>query len=356
VAVAALRLDEIVARLGGRLIGDAGRSIRQVATLERAGPDEISFLANPKYHDKLAGTRAGAVILPEASAGACPVACIVSDEPYLYFARLAQWLNPPEALRPGVHPSASVESPIPDDASIGAGVHIGPATRIGARSRIGPGCVIGGGVILGENALLHANVTIYAGCRIGARAIIHSGVVIGADGFGFARERHGSWVKIPQIGGVLIGDDVEIGANTTIDRGALDDTVIENGVKFDNQIQIGHNVRIGADSALAGCVGIAGSARLGSRCTVGGGAVILGHLVIADDVNISAATLVTKSITEAGTYSGAVPAQEHAAWLRNFAHLRHLDSMADRIRTLEAQLARLPEAQQARSNDGEKKP
>jgi len=356
VAVAAVRLDEVVARLGGRLIGDAGRSIRQVATLERAGPDEISFLANPKYQEKLFATRAGAVILSEASVDACPVACIVSDQPYLYFARVAQWLNPVNTPPPGVHPTASVESPIPESASIGAGVRIGPDAVIGARSRIGPGCVIGGGVVLGDDALLHANVTIYDGCHIGARAIIHSGVVIGADGFGFAREQHGSWVKIPQIGSVVIGDDVEIGANTTIDRGALEDTVIENGVKLDNQIQVGHNVRIGADSALAGCVGIAGSARLGSRCTVGGGAVILGHLSIADDVNISAATLVTKSIPDAGTYSGAVPSQEHAVWLKNFSHLRHLDSMADRIRTLEAQLARLLEIQQASSNDAEKKP
>ena len=352
--MAAVRLDEIVARLGGRLIGDAGRSIRQVATLERAGPDEISFLANPKYQEKLLATRAGAVILPESSASACPAACIVSDEPYLYFARVAQWLNPVNAPAAGIHPTASVESPIPDSVSIGAGVRIGPGARIGARSRIGPGCVIGSGVSLGDDSLLHANVTIYDGCHIGVRAIIHSGVVIGADGFGFAREQRGSWVKIPQIGSVVIGDDVEIGANTTIDRGALDDTVIEDGVKLDNQIQVGHNVRIGAHSALAGCVGIAGSARLGSRCTVGGGAVILGHLNIADDVNISAATLVTKSIPKAGTYSGAVPAQDHAAWLKNFAHLRHLDSMADRIRTLEAQLARLTGIQPTSSHNAEK--
>ena len=354
--MAVVRLDEIVARLGGRLIGDASKTVRQVATLERAGPDAISFLANSKYQDKLVATRAGAVILSDDSAGACPVACIVSDEPYLYFARVAQWLNPDKPPAPGIHPSASVESRIPDSASVGAGVRIGPDATIGARSRIGPGCVIGNGVILGDDALLHANVTIYDRCRIGARAIIHSGAVIGADGFGFAREQDGAWVKIPQVGGVTIGDDVEIGANSTIDRGALDDTVIEDGVKLDNQIQVGHNVRIGAHSALAGCVGIAGSARIGKRCTVGGGAVILGHLSIADDVNISAATLVSKSIHMAGTYSGALPSQEHAAWLRNFSHLRHLDSMADRIRSLEAQLARLAGTQSANTNDGEIKP
>lgn len=354
-AVAPLRLDEIVARLGGQLIGDSLGPIRQVATLDRAGPDEISFLANPKYHDKLAATRAGAVILSAASAAGCPVACIVSDEPYLYFARVAQWLNPVNLPPPGIHSTATIESAVPASASIGAGVCIGPEARIGERSRIGPGCVIGTGVELGEDALLHANVTIYGGCRIGARAIIHSGAVIGADGFGFAREQEGSWLKIPQIGRVVIGDDVEIGANTTIDRGALDDTVLEEGVKLDNQIQIGHNVRIGAHSALAGCVGIAGSSKLGRRCTVGGGTVILGHLNIVDDVNISAATLVSKSIPRAGVYSGAVPSQEHAAWLRNFAHLRHLDSMADRIRALEAQVALLTEYQPATSAAAEKK-
>ena len=354
-AEAPVRLDEIVARFGGKLVADAARSIRQVASLERAGPDEISFLANPKYHGKLCSTRAGAVILSESSVGACPVACIVSDEPYLYFARVAQWLNPVSSPAPGIHPSATIESSVPASASIAAGAYIGPRARIGERARIGPGCMIGSGVELGADALLHANVTIYCDCHIGARAIIHSGAVIGADGFGFARERHGAWLKIPQIGRVVVGDDVEIGANTTIDRGALDDTVIEDGVKLDNQIQVGHNVRIGAHSALAGCVGIAGSATLGRRCTVGGGAVILGHLSIGDDVIISAATLVTKSISQAGTYSGAVPFEEHPEWLKNFAHLRHLDAMANRIRALEMQLAGLTRTPPAIPGEAENK-
>ena len=353
--MASVRLDAIVARLGGRLIGETSRCIRQVATLERAGPDHISFLANSKYHEKLATTRAGAVILAEISVDACPVDCIVCEDPYAYFARVAQWLNPASSLIPGIHPTAIVEAAIPPSASIGAGVCIGPEARIGERSRIGPGCVIGPGVELGNDALLHANVTIYGGCRIGVRAVIHSGAVVGADGFGFAREQRGAWLKIPQIGSVIVGDDVEIGANTTIDRGALDDTIIENGVKLDNQIQIGHNVRIGAHSALAGCVGIAGSANLGRRCTVGGGAVILGHLNIADDVNISAGTLVSKSISKAGTYSGTMPFQAHSAWLRNFSHLRHLDSMMDRIRALEALLPTLADIQPGVSNATEKK-
>lgn len=344
-AVANITLDEIVAHFGGKLIGDGARPIRQVATLARAAPDEISFLANPRYRDRLGATRAGAVVLSADAVADCPVACIVCADPYSYYARVAQWLNPAEAVIPGTHASATVDTVIPDSVSVAAGVSIGRGAIIGERVRIGSGCVIGGGAEIGADSLLHANVTIYAGCRIGARAIIHSGAVIGADGFGFAREREGEtagqWLKIPQIGGVVIGDDVEIGANTTIDRGALDDTVIEDGVKLDNQIQVAHNVRIGAHSALAGCVGIAGSTRLGRRCTVGGGAVILGHLTLADDVNVSAGTLVGKSIIQAGTYTGAVPFLEHSEWLKNFARLRHLHAMGDKIRLLETRLATL---------------
>jgi UDP-3-O-[3-hydroxymyristoyl] glucosamine N-acyltransferase len=330
--VAHIRLDEIVARFGGELIGDGSRAIGQVATLAHATPDEISFLANAHYRDRLGATRAGAVVLTADAVADCPVACIVSADPYAYYARLAQWLNPSEPAAPGIHPGATVESTLPASVSVAAGAYVGAYVVIGEGSRIGPGCVIGKGSAIGGDALLHANVTVYAGCRIGARAIIHSGVVIGADGFGFA---------LPRIGGVVIGDDVEIGANTCIDRGALDDTLIEDGVKLDNLIQVGHNVRIGAHSALAGCVGIAGSAQIGRRCTVGGGAVILGHLTIADDVNVSAGTLVAKSISRAGTYTGTVPFLEHADWLKNFARLRHLDAMGDKIRALETRLAAL---------------
>ncbi|HQW21164.1 MAG TPA: UDP-3-O-(3-hydroxymyristoyl)glucosamine N-acyltransferase [Rhodocyclaceae bacterium] len=340
-----IRLDEIVARLGGELTGDGSRTIRQIATLAHAGPDEISFLANPHYRDQLAATRAGAVILTADAVVDCPVTCIVSSDPYSYYAHLAQWLNPVASASPGIHPDATVDSVLPASVSVAAGARIGADVRIGEGTRIGPGCVIGNGSTIGGNTLLHANVTIYAGCSIGTRVIIHSGAVIGADGFGFARQREGEaasqWLKIPQIGGVVIGDDVEIGANTCIDRGALEDTLIEEGVKLDNLIQVGHNVKIGAHSALAGCVGIAGSAQIGRRCTVGGGAVILGHLTIADDVNISAGTLVAKSIQKAGTYTGTIPFLEHAEWLKNFARLRHLDAMGDKIRTLETRLAAL---------------
>ncbi len=341
--MAAVRLGEIVARFGGELIGDGDRTIVQVASLEQARPDEISFLSHPKYRAQLSTTRAGAVILSRQAAAASPSACIVSEQPYLYFARVSRWLNPGHKPPAGIHPTATVASRLPASVSVGAGAVIGEACTIGENVVVGPGCVVGAGVAIGADSLLHAKVSVYPGCLIGRRAIVHAGAVIGADGFGFAPEADGSWLKIPQIGGVVIGDDVEIGANTTIDRGALDDTVIEDGVKLDNQIQVGHNVRIGAHSALAGCVGIAGSARIGRRCTVGGGSVILGHIAIADGVNISAGTLVAKSITRAGNYTGTVPFLEHADWLKNFARLRHLDAMADKIRALEAQVARLAE-------------
>ena len=336
----ALRLDQIVARFGGELVGAGDTAIARIGTLEGAGPGELAFLANPKYRHQLATTRAAAVIMaPPAAAG--PAAAILTPQPYLYYARVAQWLNPPPMPQPGIHSSAVVEGEVAASASIGPNVWVGPAARIGADVVIAANCSIGAGVEIGAGSRLAANVAIYAGSRLGARCLVHSGAVIGADGFGFAREADGGWVKIPQVGRVLIGDDVEIGAGTTIDRGALGDTVIGDGVKLDNQIQVGHNVRIGAHTALAGCVGIAGSAVIGARCTVGGGSVILGHLQIADDVNVAAGTLVTKSIRSAGDYSGAVPFLEQGDWLKNFSRLRHLDAMADKIRALEQRLAAL---------------
>lgn len=334
-------LDEIVSRFGGELIGDGNLRISQVATLEKAGVADFAFLANPKYRKQLKSSRAGAVVLSSANAPDCPLPCIVSDNPYAYYARVAQLLNPLPQVPAGIHPAAVVETELDPSISVGAGVYVGQDVRIGENCVIGPGCVLGNGVALGARSRLYGNVTIYPGCVIGMRAIIHSGAVIGADGFGIAREADGSWTKIPQIGRVVIGDDVEIGANTTIDRGAIDDTVIEDGVKLDNQIQIGHNVRVGANTAMAGCVGVAGSARIGRRCTVGGGAIILGHLTVTDDVNISAATLVTKSIDQPGTYTGAMPFEAHRDWLKNAAQMRHLDAMAEKIRELETRLAQL---------------
>ncbi|MBI5785629.1 MAG: UDP-3-O-(3-hydroxymyristoyl)glucosamine N-acyltransferase [Rhodocyclales bacterium] len=334
-------LAEIVARLGGEVAGDGRIEVTAITTLDAAGPGQLSFLANPKYRAKLATTKASAVIVAPDVLKDCPTAAIVTPQPYLYFARVAQWLQPRQRPPVGIHPSAVVEGTVADSASIGANVWIGPGAEIGERVVVEANGSIGNDCHVGADSWLHPGVAMYSGCRIGARAIIHSGVVIGADGFGFARETDGSWVKIPQSGRVLIGDDVEIGANTTIDRGALEDTVIEDGVKLDNQIQIGHNVHIGAHTAMAGCVGVAGSARIGRRCTFGGAAMILGHLEIADDVNISSGTMIAKSVPNAGNYTGWVPFLEHADWLKNFSRVRHLDSMADKIRALEGRLAEL---------------
>ncbi len=336
-----LCLDEIVERLGGQLAGDGKTVVSRIATLDGAAPGDLSFLANPKYRSQLAKTRASAVIVPVEAAAECPTAAILTPQPYLYFARVAQWLHAPVKPPAGVHPTAVIHSAVPASASIGANTYVDDDVAIGNDVVIGANCSLGRGCRIGAGSRLHAGVTIYAGCIIGDRVIIHSGAVIGADGFGFAREDDGAWLKIPQTGRVVIGDDVEIGANTTIDRGAIDETIIETGVKLDNQIQIAHNVRIGAHTAIAGCVGIAGSTRIGRRCTVGGAAMIIGHLTIADDVSISSGTLVTKSIAQAGTYTGSVPFLEHGQWLRNFSRLRHLDAMADRIRVLEARLADL---------------
>lgn len=334
-----MRLDDIVARLGGRVVGDGATLVSQVAALESAGPGQIGFVANPKYLAQLGATRAAAVVLPEAALSACPCAAIVADDPYLYFARLSQLLNPPPAALAGVHATATCASDrVAASASIGPGAHVGRNVAIGERVVVGPGCWIGDDVEIGDDSLLHGNVSIYAGCIIGRRAILHSGAVIGADGFGFAREKSGRWVKIPQIGRVILGDDVEIGANATVDRGALEDTLIGNGVKIDNLVQVAHNVHIGDDSALAGCVGIAGSARIGKRVMLGGQAGVVGHLSICDDVTVSSATAVAKSIREPGVYTGQLPAMPHADWQKNLAQLRRLDALADRIRALEKAL------------------
>ena len=300
-----LTLGEIVARLGGRVAGDASTVVRQVASLERAGEGHISFFTGKRYLDKLAATRASAVILGAEAESETTRPRIVAENPYLYFARVSQLLNPLTLQPAGVHPSAVVAR----------------SAKLGARVSIGAGCVVGDDVTIGDDSCLYPRVVVYPGCTLGRRVIIQSGAVIGGDGFGFADDG-GKWVKIPQIGSVRIGDDVEIGANTTIDRGAMDDTVIEEGVKLDNQIQIGHNTRIGAHTAVAGCVGIAGSADIGRHCTFGGAAMILGHLKIVDHVNISAGTFVSRSILKPGTYTGIYPVDEHENWARAAAWLR----------------------------------
>ena len=300
-----LTLGQIVERLGGRVSGDPGTVVEQVAALDGAGEREISFFTGNRYRAQLAATRAGAVIVGPESEGETSLPRIVADNPYAYFARVSQLFNPVVAQAPGVHPSAVIAK----------------TAALGTRISIGAGCVVGEGVTIGDDTCLYPRVVVYHNCHIGSRVILHSGVVVGADGCGIA-EDDGRWVKIPQIGAVRIGDDCEIGANTTIDRGAIDDTVLEEGVKLDNQIQVGHNVRIGAHTAIAGCAGIAGSADIGRHCTIGGAAVILGHLRIVDHVNISAGTLISRSILKPGTYTGVYPFSEHDQWARGAADLR----------------------------------
>lgn len=342
------RLSDIVARFGGELIGDGEIRICQVATLASAGPSEISFLSSGKYRRLLDHSRAGAFIVGRNDRDATDRARVACDNPYVYFAKVSAFLNPTPAAIPGIHAGASVDdgAQIDPSASIGPSCRIGRNAKIGRGSAIGASCNIGENVVIGDNVLIYPGVTIYAGCILGSNCIIHSGAVIGADGFGIAMDE-GRWIKIPQIGKVVIGDDVEIGANTTIDRGALDDTIIEDGVKIDNQVQIAHNVFIGAHTAIAGCTGIAGSTRIGRYCKIGGSGMILGHLHIADHVDISAGTMITKSIDEAGAYTAIYPFAPHREWLRNSAQLRHLNELADRVRQLEKEI----EARKGRSPD-----
>ena len=328
----ALTLREIVAQLGGEAVGEASAPLTGVATLDSAGPAHIAFLANPKYRALLATTRAGAVIVGPGDRDATRMPRIVCDNPYAYYARTVALFHPERAARPGVHPTAFVAP----GARVGKAVEIGPFVVIGEGASVGDGAAIGAHSVLGENVSvgagtrLYPRVTIYDGCTVGARCILHSGVVIGSDGFGMAREE-GRWLKIPQVGGVRMGDDVEVGANTTIDRGALDDTVIGEGVKLDNQIQVAHNVVIGPHTVIAGCTGIAGSVTIGRDCMIGGGVGIAGHISICDKVTVSGFTFVTKSITEPGTYTSGLPAVPHAEWLRNAVHFRHLDELARRV-------------------------
>jgi UDP-3-O-[3-hydroxymyristoyl] glucosamine N-acyltransferase len=335
------KLGEIVKRFGGELIGDSAIRVGQVAALESAGPSDITFLAQTRYLPQLAQARAGAVILGPEARDATRLTRIVCANPYAYYAKVSVLLNPPAMVAPGIHKSAVVDKTarVAKSASIGACAVIGKGARIADNVIVGAGCVIGAGASIEAESRLHANVTIYHECRIGARCIVHSGAVIGADGFGIAKE-DGVWKKIAQIGRVVIGDDVEIGANTTVDRGAIGDTVIENGAKLDNQIQIAHNVRIGANTAIAACVGIAGSAKIGSNCALGGAAMIYGHINVADNVNVSAGTLIMKSLDKPGTYTGVYPFSSHQRWLRNAAHLRQLDELVKRIREFEARLTK----------------
>jgi len=319
------RLGALAEHLGAELHGDADVLVHRVAPLDSAGGGDVTFLFNRRYRKFLQVTGASAVILGRADLAACPAAALVTDNPYLGYAQAAALLHPGPCVVPGVHATAEVGNgaEIDDSAAIGAYTVVGAGAIIGACADLGPACVIGPGVRIGAYTRLVARVTVLAEATLGRRCLVHPGTVIGADGFGLARER-GVWIKIPQIGSVHIGDDVEIGANTTIDRGALKDTVIEDGVKLDNQIQIGHNVHIGAHSAIAGCVGIAGSTRIGKRCTIGGGAGLTGHIEICDDVVIGGATSVSKSIRKPGIYSSAWPAREALEWRRSIVRFNRL--------------------------------
>jgi UDP-3-O-[3-hydroxymyristoyl] glucosamine N-acyltransferase len=319
-------LRQIVARLGGEAVGEVEAPLSGVASLDSAGPRHIAFLANPKYRSRLATTRAGAVIVGpgDRDVGAMPQ--IVTDNPYAYYARTVALFHPQPPVVAGIHPFAQVDGNayVAPGAQVDAFAVIGAGSRVGEGARIGSHCTLGEGVTIGAETRLHPRVTVYDGCSLGERCIVHSGVVIGADGFGMARD-DGHWVKIPQVGAVRIGDDVEIGANTTIDRGALDDTVIGDGVKLDNQIQVGHNCVIGANTVIAGCTGISGSTTIGRDCMIGGAVGLVGHISICDRVTITGMSFVTKSITQPGTYSSGLPSMPHADWLRNAALLRKLD-------------------------------
>jgi UDP-3-O-[3-hydroxymyristoyl] glucosamine N-acyltransferase len=318
-------LGELAVRFGLELRGAPDIRITHVATLSQAAEGALSFLANSRYRRSLRTTRASAVVLTAEEAQNCPAAALVTPNPYLMYARIAWLFHPPEEEAPGIHPSAVVagSARIAASAGVGALAVIEEDVELGERVRIGPGCIVQRGVRVGADTRLIARVNLYPGARIGERCIVHAGAVIGADGFGFASDR-GAWLKVPQVGGVRIGDDVEIGANTTIDRGAIGDTVVEQGVKLDNQIQVGHNVTIGAHTAIAGCTGISGSTTLGKRCMVGGMVGFAGHLTIADDVVITGCSLVSASIKEAGSYSSGMPAVPTRAWRRMVAQLRRL--------------------------------
>ena len=343
-----LSLGAIVKSLAGEfqaeVFADPQTLIELLAPIEAATPQSLSFLSHPKYINKLAASEAACVIVsPQLKEAALSRgACIVVADPYRYFARVTQiWKRHHEVVEPAqIHPTAVIDptARIAEGVFVGAFACIAAGAVIESGARIGEHGVIGRDAVVGANSRLAPRVTLGERCRIGERCILHSGVVIGADGFGFAPHA-GGWEKIEQLGGVRIGHDVEIGANTCIDRGALGDTVIEDGVKLDNQIQIGHNVHIGAHTAMAGCVGVAGSARIGTHCTIGGGAIILGHLTLADRVNISVATVVTRSILQPGHYSGFFPVDDNATWEKNAATLKHLHSLRERLKQVEKHMA-----------------
>lgn len=335
-------LRELADRFGCELHGDAGRVVARVGTLSAAAPDAVTFLANPLYRPQLAATRAAAVILEERYRAECPVPCLVHPQPYLTYARVATYLHPAPAAVPGVHSSAAIaaDARVAPSAEIGAHAVIGDGCSVGDDAVIGPGCVLGRRVSIGAATRLVARVTVLDDVKIGQRCVVHPGAVLGGDGFGFAPDS-GKWHKIPQLGAVVLGDDVEIGANTCVDRGTIESTVIEDGVKIDNFVQIAHNVRVGAHTIMAAMSGAAGSTKIGKRCMIGGGAVMVNQIEICDDVMLTFRTVVTRSIDKPGVYSGSLPAEEAGRWRRNAARFKKLDELADRLTAAERELAAL---------------
>ncbi|KEA64368.1 UDP-3-O-[3-hydroxymyristoyl] glucosamine N-acyltransferase [Marinobacterium lacunae] len=344
-------LSELAAKVGGRVSGDPARVIHSLATLQTAGSGQLSFFANGRYLKQLRESHAEAVLVSDAHETDVQGVAVVVADPYLAFAELTRLFDWRLAVRPGIHPSAQVAEgvQVSDDAEIGPGVVLGERVVVEAGVSIGANSVIGRDSVIGADTRIEANVTLYPGVRVGRRVLIHSGAVLGADGFGFAHDKE-RWIKICQLGGVVIGDDVEIGANTTIDRGALEDTWIERGVKLDNQIQIAHNVRIGEHTAIAGCTAIAGSTRIGRHCTVAGMSGITGHLEIADGTHITAMSLVSRSITRPGAYSSGTGLEPHQQWKRNVVRFRQLDELARRVRKLEQALEHI--SIEGQDNDG----
>lgn len=329
-------LSQLAEMIEGEVVGDGNTMITGISTLQAARKGDISFLANPAYEKYLKETQASVVIVSENSVGSCPCDALVVKNPYLAYATLSHYFAYPLTEPQGIHKTAVVHETASVDATavVAANAVIEKGAVIGANVIIGAGCFIGENTAVAENTRLYANVSVYHGVLVGKQCIIHSGVVLGADGFGIAPGPEG-WNKIAQIGGVVIGDNVEIGANTTIDRGALDNTIIENGVKLDNQIQIAHNVIVGENTAIAACSGIAGSTRIGKNCVIGGGCGIAGHLDIADNVHLTGMTLVTKSIKKAGVYSSGTAVEPNAKWRRNVVRFRQLDELANRVKKLE---------------------
>jgi len=332
-----LKLSELAEQFNLQYHGDGDTLIEGVGTLSDATGSQLSFLSNPAYRDQLATTRAAVVLVSADDAGHCPVNTLVAADPYVSYAKIAAWLEPKRPLKPGIHPTASIDSTVSlgSDVHVGANVVIGPGCEIADAVMIGPGCVITADCKLGTACRLEANVTLCDGVVIGKRSIVHPGAVIGSDGFGLAFDQN-HWVKIPQLGAVRIGDDCEIGANTTIDRGAIGDTILEDDVRLDNQIQIGHNVHIGAHTAMAGRVGISGSTQIGKYCMFAGASGTVGHIRVADHTTVNFCSVVTRSITQPGTvWSAALPAQPQREWNRSLAHLRRLQTLARRVLRLE---------------------